>query len=90
MRTGNPGNKGGTGRPSNRIRELAQQGMETLLPHLIKLGTKAQREADQITACLGVAKIAVPNQVEVGENPDNPMLTPADRKARLKELLGPR
>lgn len=86
---GMPGNKGGTGRPPNALRELARQEMERhdLIPHLAILGKTAQREGDQITAITALARMAIPQQVDVGENPESPLLTPDQRQARLKALL---
>ncbi len=89
MRVGNPGCKGGTGRPPNIIRELAREQVYSGIPHIAKLVTDATREADQIAAFVALARLGVPNQVDVGENPDNPMLTPEERLARAKALLGP-
>lgn len=87
---GTPGNKGGTGRPPNAIRALARELLDKneLLQHLAHLGKNAIREGDQINATLGLVKVGIPNQVEVGENPDQPMMTPEQRAERLKKILG--
>lgn len=91
-KTGGILNSGGSwpnsGRPSSQLRALAQSEMtkHELIPHLAKLGKEAQREGDQINAITAIARIAIPNQLEVGENPETPLLTDAERKARLTAL----
>lgn len=87
LRVGNPGCAGGTGRPPNKVRELAREKVYAGIPHIAKLMTEAGREADQIAAFMALARLGVPNQVEVGENPEAPLLTDAERAARVKGLL---
>lgn len=86
-------NSGGSwpnsGRPPSELRALAREELsrQELIPHLGTLGKTAQREGDQINAILALARIGMPSQVDVGENPDNPILTPEEREARLKAWL---
>ena len=84
---GVPGNKGGTGRPPNIVRQLARERVYEGIPHIAKLMTEAGREADQIAAFAALARLGIPNQVEVGENAEAPMLTTEERAARLKAFL---
>ena len=85
---GTPGNKGGTGRPPNLVRQLAREKVYAGIPHIAKLMTDAKRDADQIAAFAALARLGIPNQVEVGENPDAPLLSLEERITRAKALLG--
>lgn len=91
------GNKGGTGRPPNALRALAREGVAKALPNIARLAenpiietdgkkTQVYKDADAIAAFNALVKLGLPQQHEVGENPEAPMLTEAQRKQRLKEL----
>lgn len=99
LRVGNPGNKGGTGRPLNAVRALCLEGFTKAVPNLVRIAVNEpvpvgeklvqfSKDADSISAASVLGRFAAPAQVEVGENPDTPLLTPEERKARLKGLLG--
>lgn len=92
-------NSGGSwpnsGRPPDAIRALAREGLMKAVPNLVRLAAPESstsgptvKDADQINAASVLARIGLPSQMEVGENPDAPMLTDAQRKAKLKALLG--
>lgn len=88
---GVPGNKGGTGRPPNELRRLAREGVAKALPNIQRLAENADlsaRDADAIAAFNALAKLGVPVQHEVGENPETPFLTPEQRVAAVKAKLG--
>lgn len=86
--TGNPGNKGGTGRPADRVRAAMLADLEAARPKLLAIvNDPASKPADIINAIDKLAKYGMPAQVEVGENPSAPMLTHAERVAALKRTL---
>lgn len=37
LRRGNPGNKGGTGRPPSKVREIARRGLLKALPNIVRI-----------------------------------------------------
>ena len=86
-------NSGGSwpnsGRPPSELRALAREHLakDELIPHLAHLGRQAGREGDQIAAIRVLLGVAIPTQVDVGENPESPPMTDAERKERLKALL---
>ena len=85
LRIGNPGNKGGTGRPPSEVRRAfldALQGGPEALQRIIT--ASGSRDADRIAAIAAAAKIGLPAQVEVSQ-PD--ALTPAERAERVAALL---
>lgn len=89
---GTPGNKGGTGRPPNVIREMAREGMTKALPNILRIATastsgQAVRDGDAVAAFAALARVGLPSQMEVGENPEAPLLTEQERLARMKALL---
>lgn len=91
LRVGNPGCAGGTGRPPNELRRLAREGVAKALPNIQRLAENADlsaRDADAIAAFNALAKLGVPVQHEVGENPETPFLTPEQRVAAVKAKLG--
>lgn len=87
-------NSGGSwpnsGRPPSELRALAREGVANALPTIQTLAVNqggAARDADAIAAFNALVKLGVPQQHEVGENPEAPILTPEEREARLKALL---
>lgn len=91
LRVGNPGNKGGTGRPPNELRALAREAAGKALPNIERIAVNqdlSSRDGDSVGAFNALVKLGVPQQHEVGENPDAPMLTPEQRAERLKKILG--
>lgn len=91
LRVGNPGNKGGTGRPPSELRALAREGVAKALPNIERLAVNADlsaRDGDSVAAFNALTKLGVPQQHEVGENPESPMLTPEQRLALFRKKLG--
>lgn len=89
LRVGNPGCAGGTGRPPNRIRAMVLADLEATVPVLKQIAEDAgAKDNDRINAIATQARIALPAQVEAGENPDAPFLTPEQRLAAVKAKLG--
>lgn len=97
-----PGLNGGTlnsggswvnsGRPPSELRALARLGIADALPNIVSIavGSTARqaKDGDSVAAFNALSKLGVPQQHEVGENPDAPMLTPEARLAALKAKLG--
>lgn len=90
-------NSGGSwvnsGRPPSELRALARVGIEAALPTIAKIAVNegsASRDADAIAAFTALARLGVPSQVDVGENPESPILTPEERATKLRALLDPR
>lgn len=88
-------NSGGSwpnsGRPPSELRALARQAISDALPNIKRIAVNddlSVRDGDSVGAFNALTKLGVPQQHEVGENPDSPMLTPEQRQARLKKLLG--
>lgn len=85
LRIGNPGNKGGTGRPPSEVRAAfldALKGGPEALQSIIASTTS--RDADRIAAIAAAAKIGLPIQVE---RVPAPVLTDAERKKQVLALL---
>lgn len=101
-KTGGRLNSGGSwvnsGRPPSELRALAREGVAKALPNIAQIAAnelvedgdkklKVYRDADAIAAFNALTKLGVPQQHEVGENPDTPLLTPEARLAALKARL---
>lgn len=79
------------GRPPSELRALAREAVSKALPNIERLAVNADlsaRDGDSVAAFNALTKLGVPQQHEVGENPDAPMLTPEQRAERLKKILG--
>lgn len=84
---GVPGNKGGTGRPPNLARYKAGEALVDGVDRMKQLMYGAKEESNQIRAFEALAKLL---PALTGEDPDNPIFTPEERKARLKALFDQR
>ena len=82
---GVPGNRGGSGRPSNLARFKAAEAVVEGVKRMEVLMYNAKEESNQIRAFEALAKLL---PTLTGEDPENPMLTPEERLARAKALLG--
>lgn len=96
-------NSGGSwpnsGRPPSELRALAREGVAKALPNIARIaenpilteGGKSMqvyKDSDAIAAFNALTKLGVPQQHEVGENPDAPMMSPEERLAKFKAKLG--
>lgn len=48
LQVGNPGNKGGTGRPPSQIRSTARDNFDTLLPRIMKIAEAGDTRAQDV------------------------------------------
>ena len=48
----------------------------------------SSRDGDSVGAFNALTKLGVPQQHEVGENPESPMLTPEQRLALFRKKIG--
>lgn len=90
LNTGGNGSVNG-GRPPSELRALARQAISEALPNIKRIAVNddlSVRDGDSVGAFNALTKLGVPQQHEVGENPDAPMLTPEQRAERLKKILG--
>lgn len=90
LNTGGNGSVNG-GRPPSELRALAREAVSKALPNIERLAINADlsaRDGDSVAAFNALTKLGVPQQHEVGENQESPLLTPAQREARLKQILG--
>lgn len=89
-------NSGGSwpnsGRPPSELRALARLGLADALPNIVSIAvgstSRQARDGDAVAAFNALVKLGVPQQHEVGENPEAPMLTPEARLVALKAKLG--
>ena len=88
-------NSGGSwvnsGRPPNELRRLAREAIGKALPNIERLAVNADqsaRDGDSVSAFNALTKLGVPQQHEVGENPESPMLTPEQRLALFRKKIG--
>lgn len=82
---GTPGNKGGTGRPPNKLRDLWRADLETVatVPRQI-VDSTASKPMERIAALEFMAKYALPHQVE---DTTPVTLSETERKAALLRAL---
>jgi len=69
---GNPGNKGGTGRPSNELRALARDGLYELIPILIRYG-KGKNKLVALKSAAELRQIGLASKVEM-DTPVSPLV----------------
>ena len=79
---GNPGNKGGTGRPKNRIRELCAEGFKKALPRIIDI---AAGDADGVSPGESVQGFNALGKYGVGEAR---VVLPDEFATALVDVLG--
>ena len=73
LRSGNPGNKGGKGQPTNEIREIARLSYAQRIPILEQIADNPGEKArDRILAISELGKVGIGSKVEV-DTPASPL-----------------
>ncbi len=86
LRVGNPGNKGGPGKPKDALRQMMREGLEEAIPALIAI-VRGERAGDVVAAANVLARYGVGTADELETTTKQAALTKEERVSAVRSLL---